>query len=346
MPWSPSRAVIRTCQARELKVYFFPFSTNRVDSFMRICFLFDLFLQGSNAVTHWFCLRQISPGCVMAMIRMNRLGTKVSWLVERGCSLLLLLAIENDRVEKHEKNNSVFCFIFQITRLHFNHRLVVSFCRLTAERPSLMLYGGTIASGRSGKGEDLDIVSTFEADEWRDPEKVLMFSKELLVKNETILRAFFPYLFQSLGFLRNLFASQKLPGGKSRAAMIFAQCQAYGKYIAGTITDEVSLAKARNNEKAKEMNKMMKLNLWILTYFLYCISLFISHVCFRFSLICYMLCQHVATYLATGEVRHCSQSMSWSRCLWWNVHSEHDVNCNRGFWAKTCRVFSKQPAIA
>lgn len=30
-------------------------------------------------------------------------------------------------------------------------------------RPSLMLYGGTIASGRSCKGEDLDIVSTFEA---------------------------------------------------------------------------------------------------------------------------------------------------------------------------------------
>ena len=26
-----------------------------------------------------------------------------------------------------------------------------------------MLYGGTIASGRSCKGEDLDIVSTFEA---------------------------------------------------------------------------------------------------------------------------------------------------------------------------------------
>lgn len=30
-------------------------------------------------------------------------------------------------------------------------------------RPSLMLYGGTIASGRSCKGETLDIVSTFEA---------------------------------------------------------------------------------------------------------------------------------------------------------------------------------------
>mmetsp|Transcript_6254 Transcript_6254/g.11446 ORF Transcript_6254/g.11446 Transcript_6254/m.11446 type:complete len:138 (+) Transcript_6254:3-416(+) len=30
-------------------------------------------------------------------------------------------------------------------------------------RPSLMLYGGTIASGRSCKGDDLDIVSTFEA---------------------------------------------------------------------------------------------------------------------------------------------------------------------------------------
>merc|ERR1719410_1299488 len=30
-------------------------------------------------------------------------------------------------------------------------------------RPSLMLYGGTIASGRSCKGDSLDIVSTFEA---------------------------------------------------------------------------------------------------------------------------------------------------------------------------------------
>eukprot|EP00929_Paragymnodinium_shiwhaense_P039323 TRINITY_DN20672_c0_g1_i1.p1 TRINITY_DN20672_c0_g1~~TRINITY_DN20672_c0_g1_i1.p1 ORF type:complete len:607 (+),score=169.19 TRINITY_DN20672_c0_g1_i1:115-1821(+) len=34
---------------------------------------------------------------------------------------------------------------------------------LRMNRPSLMLYGGTIASGRSCKGETLDIVSTFEA---------------------------------------------------------------------------------------------------------------------------------------------------------------------------------------
>merc|ERR1719253_230423 len=30
-------------------------------------------------------------------------------------------------------------------------------------RPSIMLYGGTIASGKSCKGDTLDIVSTFEA---------------------------------------------------------------------------------------------------------------------------------------------------------------------------------------
>lgn len=34
---------------------------------------------------------------------------------------------------------------------------------IRVNRPSLMLYGGTIASGRSCKGEKLDIVSTFEA---------------------------------------------------------------------------------------------------------------------------------------------------------------------------------------
>lgn len=34
---------------------------------------------------------------------------------------------------------------------------------IRVNRPSLMLYGGTIASGRSCKGETLDIVSTFEA---------------------------------------------------------------------------------------------------------------------------------------------------------------------------------------
>eukprot|EP00931_Biecheleriopsis_adriatica_P007419 TRINITY_DN108706_c0_g1_i1.p1 TRINITY_DN108706_c0_g1~~TRINITY_DN108706_c0_g1_i1.p1 ORF type:complete len:585 (-),score=131.52 TRINITY_DN108706_c0_g1_i1:54-1673(-) len=34
---------------------------------------------------------------------------------------------------------------------------------LRVNRPALMLYGGTIASGRSCKGETLDIVSTFEA---------------------------------------------------------------------------------------------------------------------------------------------------------------------------------------
>jgi len=34
---------------------------------------------------------------------------------------------------------------------------------LRMNRPAVMLYGGTIASGRSGKGESLDIVSTFEA---------------------------------------------------------------------------------------------------------------------------------------------------------------------------------------
>eukprot|EP00930_Biecheleria_cincta_P104652 TRINITY_DN9702_c0_g1_i2.p1 TRINITY_DN9702_c0_g1~~TRINITY_DN9702_c0_g1_i2.p1 ORF type:complete len:573 (-),score=109.88 TRINITY_DN9702_c0_g1_i2:132-1751(-) len=34
---------------------------------------------------------------------------------------------------------------------------------LRMNRPALMLYGGTIASGRSCKGESLDIVSTFEA---------------------------------------------------------------------------------------------------------------------------------------------------------------------------------------
>ncbi|CAE8634734.1 unnamed protein product [Polarella glacialis] len=34
---------------------------------------------------------------------------------------------------------------------------------LRMNRPSVMLYGGTIASGRSCKGESLDIVSTFEA---------------------------------------------------------------------------------------------------------------------------------------------------------------------------------------
>jgi len=34
---------------------------------------------------------------------------------------------------------------------------------IRVNRPSIMLYGGTIASGRSGKGDTLDIVSTFEA---------------------------------------------------------------------------------------------------------------------------------------------------------------------------------------
>ena len=34
---------------------------------------------------------------------------------------------------------------------------------LRVNRPSLMLYGGSIASGKSSKGETLDIVSTFEA---------------------------------------------------------------------------------------------------------------------------------------------------------------------------------------
>merc|ERR1712137_585887 len=34
---------------------------------------------------------------------------------------------------------------------------------LRINRPSVMLYGGTIATGRSCKGEVLDIVNTFEA---------------------------------------------------------------------------------------------------------------------------------------------------------------------------------------
>jgi dihydroxy-acid dehydratase len=38
---------------------------------------------------------------------------------------------------------------------------VMGMCRIN--RPSLMLYGGTIASGKSCKGDTLDIVSTFEA---------------------------------------------------------------------------------------------------------------------------------------------------------------------------------------
>merc|ERR1719491_647226 len=38
---------------------------------------------------------------------------------------------------------------------------VMGMCRVN--RPSLMLYGGSIAAGRSCKGEQLDIVSTFEA---------------------------------------------------------------------------------------------------------------------------------------------------------------------------------------